>query len=284
MTPTHRLAKLCDAPFPALSEQVPRYDAGRFIQKLRGKLVSKAGSRTYFDWRLLGREAGTCFNSVPSRVSFLHGPIDVVYVPKERKKRERRRHEDDGGEEEEVEQIDQKKSKSDADKLSAVERNITIVNTVLNKKTNEASKRSLEAFEADAKAANLDENEMRRKRRHVEKEGPFVDAVQHLFNPKSFTQTVENIFHFSFLVKKGTAAIHLRDEDEAEKYGGMPGPVVRAFPKGTTPCPRQSIVALNMQVCLFHQCIAPRPKPRHRTACISHSFPLFSSCSFSVPP
>ena len=213
--------------------------------------------RTYFDWRLLGREAGTCFNSVPSRVSFLHGPIDVVYVPKERKKRERRRNEDDGGEEEEVEQIDQKKSKSDADKLSAVERNITIVNTVLNKKTNEASKRSLEAFEADAKAANLDENEMRRKRRHVEKEGPFVDAVQHLFNPKSFTQTVENIFHFSFLVKKGTAAIHLRDEDEAEKYGGMPGPVVRAFPKGTTPCPRQSIVALNMQVCLFHQCIAP---------------------------
>uniref|UniRef100_A0A7S4VDK9 Non-structural maintenance of chromosomes element 4 n=1 Tax=Ditylum brightwellii TaxID=49249 RepID=A0A7S4VDK9_9STRA len=76
--------------------QVARYDAGRLSQKLRSKCTSRGiGSSPNFDWVLLGVEAGACFNSTPSRVSFLCGPIDTTYVPKERKKAQRRRTEED---------------------------------------------------------------------------------------------------------------------------------------------------------------------------------------------
>src|SRR6056300_596015 len=80
-----------------------------------------------------------------------------------------------------------------------------------------------------------------------------IDATQCLFNPKSFTQTVENIFHFSFAVKSGKAAIKTRGLKEAEEYGLEPGPVVMAKDKGDVeiPNPKQAIVALNMKVSLF---------------------------------
>mmetsp|Transcript_2767 Transcript_2767/g.8135 ORF Transcript_2767/g.8135 Transcript_2767/m.8135 type:complete len:409 (+) Transcript_2767:120-1346(+) len=229
--------------------QVPRYDSTRFVQKLRGKLSAKSGSNTYFNWRTLGREAGVCFNSVPSRVAFLNGPVDVVYVPKERKKREKRVVEEESDDEEEQpEELDQKKQKADADKLSAVERNMAIVNKVLNQKSSEAYAKAHEAFKEEEDT--LDPEERKRKKKRVKAKGREVDAVQHLFNPKSFTQTVENIFHFSFLVKKGSAGIAVRSEKEAKEFGGVPGPVVRAYAptkEGETPVPKQAIVSLNMR-------------------------------------
>mmetsp|Transcript_35503 Transcript_35503/g.47659 ORF Transcript_35503/g.47659 Transcript_35503/m.47659 type:complete len:120 (+) Transcript_35503:98-457(+) len=85
--------------------------------------------------------------------------------------------------------------------------------------------------------------------KRAKRHGSDIDAVQYLFNPKSFTQTVENIFHFSFLVKKGSAGIFVRSKEDSEKYGGAKaGPVVRAVGGGAEkPPPKQAIVALNMK-------------------------------------
>jgi len=40
-----------------------------------------------FDWDLLGREVGCCFNAIPGNVTFFSGPIAGEYKPKERKQR-----------------------------------------------------------------------------------------------------------------------------------------------------------------------------------------------------
>jgi hypothetical protein len=84
------------------------------------------------------------------------------------------------------------------------------------------------------------------------KQNPDTDAVQLLFNPKSFTQTVENVFHYSFLVKQGIAGLKVRPK---EKDIGMglkipPGPVAKYIPGENTKTDkpyRQAIVSLNIQ-------------------------------------
>ena len=91
-------------------------------------------------------------------------------------------------------------------------------------------------------------------------------GVKFLFNPKSFTQTVENIFNVSFIVKHGQGEIGIRSLDDCKALGIdenensidddddpfrlLPGPYVKARDskkkiKGSV---RQAVVALNMRV------------------------------------
>mmetsp|Transcript_255 Transcript_255/g.631 ORF Transcript_255/g.631 Transcript_255/m.631 type:complete len:192 (-) Transcript_255:106-681(-) len=81
-----------------------------------------------------------------------------------------------------------------------------------------------------------------------------VCAIQLMFNPKSFTQTVENLYHYSCLVKDGEASLIVRDEKSLDKDSQdvfiEGGPVVKLVPKsskGPSPAPRQAIVSLTMQ-------------------------------------
>lgn len=235
--------------------QVPRYDATRFCAALRTKITSTMGGSggQYFDWLKLGHASGACYCAVPSRVSFLNGPVEVEYVVKERKKPERRRRaaEEEEGEEERPDDVEQKKADTSGDKLSAVERNIKVVSKTLGKRCRDEEMASLERAEKviEEKGDEMDEEAKRRLKKRARKHGAEVDAIKYLFNPKSFTQTVENIFHFSFLVKKGSAGISVRTKEESEKYGGAgPGPIVRTMQNpNEAPIPKQAIVSLNMQ-------------------------------------
>jgi hypothetical protein len=204
-------------------KKVPRYDAVRFSNKLKQKLSTNG----VFDWKKLGAEVGVCFNALPSNVTFLAGPLDADYTPKPRKKQERQKRSSESDDEEEIKPEDVKNQEKDADKLSAVEQNIQTVSDVLSKKSNHERKRVQEQ-------TNLDDLEPAKRQRIGE-----IGAIEYLFNPKSFTQTVENLFHFSFLLKDGRACIYATDDK---------GPMVQPQPQvAEHPPPRQSIISLNMR-------------------------------------
>ncbi|KAL3786500.1 hypothetical protein HJC23_010666 [Cyclotella cryptica] len=248
--------------------QVPRYDAIRLAQMLSKKAsVRTASGSTHFGWKGFGFQVGICFNSLPSHVSFLYGPLDanMDYRVKERKKPEPRKKqaaENDPEEEEHPEDVDQtQKKESDGNELSAVEAHMNIINKTLKKRSKEemeaaisreeeyVSKLSQEIGDCDREEK---ERIIQKKVKHYKAEAQKVNAVQNLFNPRSFTQTVENIFHFSFLVKENKASIEVRDAEKAKELGcGGPGPVIRPLKnnqsEGEVLAPRQAIVSLNMK-------------------------------------
>lgn len=209
--------------------QISRYDAVKLAGKLRNKCCSKDGNS--FNWNALGKEAGACFNALPSQVSFMNGPVEDDYKPKERKERKKRMREEE--EEEEEEELEENKT-NDADKLSAVEKHMKIMSKCLKKRITE---------HCSGKVAEIDSNDKEKKKAVENKtRGEGVCAIQHLFNPKSFTQTVENIFHFSFNVKNGSAGIQVLTDADGNKW-----PFVRATSKKDGILPRQAIVSLNME-------------------------------------
>lgn len=161
------------------------------MQKLSQKCTHRSSKTPdYFDWKFLGTEAGICFNALPERVTFLAGALDQQLPVKVRAARQPR-VKDTTLDEAEVkpESVDPNSNKGDADKLSAMEKAMRVIRKKL--KT-----RSLEEMEAHPSAND--------------EQHPDIDGVQFLFNPQSFTQTVENIFNFSFLIKKGEAEIGVR--------------------------------------------------------------------------
>ena len=199
---------------------------------------------------------GVCFNSLPPNVSFLYGAIDAEYAPKERKKAERKKKvqevEIDDEEDEQPEDVDQGKKKSgDGNELSAVQKHITVINNTLKEKSRESreeASKQLKDFERRLSQGGEDERSIAKKQKKFMKENTHVSAVEVLFNPKSFTQTVENIFHFSFLVKESKGAIRVRSVKEAEEYGGVPGPVIAPHTNEEPKVPTQAIVSLSMKV------------------------------------
>jgi hypothetical protein len=168
-----------------------------------------------FDWKLLGTECGVCFNAPPTGVRFLAGSIDVQgqkAARKQRAKVQRHKAEDEEEIRPEVVAADAAQ-RQDADALSAAEKDMKDLRKLLKKRSLQALQHKMDQYpDADDDVlANL------------EAHGREVDGVQFLFNPRSFTQTVENIFNFSFLVKKGGAAVGVRSpmERDAIKQSGL---------------------------------------------------------------
>jgi hypothetical protein len=222
--------------------QVPRYDADRLARKL----VQKCKAGTNFDWSLLGAQAGVCFNAVPSCVSFLNGPLTDgrTLEVKQRAQRQKREEEDEDVEEERPEDV-KGHTKKDADQLSAIEQSMKVLHKTLQKRVNttyEENKRKL----IDAYDGQIPPKLKKKLKRH----GVEIDAIQYLFNPKSFTQTVENIFHYSFLVKRGNASLRANDKGFGEYLGeeSKGGIFVKYVDVDSShPPPRQAILSLTMK-------------------------------------
>lgn len=209
----------------------------RFSTKLKQNLGVAGGGA--FDWKKLGSEVGVCFNALPSNICFLAGPLDADYTPKQRKKPERRaKVADSDAEEEEPEDV--KRQEKDGDKLSAVEQNICIVERVLKRKCRDAA---CETNEAEDEEDDDDDDDATTERKSLSKSRRLngeIGMVETLFNPKSFTQTVENLFHFSFILKSANAQVYATPDR---------GPMVQTAPPATDehPVPRQAILSLNMR-------------------------------------
>lgn len=232
--------------------KVPRYDADRIVSKLIAKCRTRRGGGSFFDWRSLGVQAGICFNAAPSNVSFLNGPLlhgKEEFVAKKRTKRTRHKmsEEEANAEEEKPEDV-QGHTERGADQLSAVEQNIADVDSALKNKVDKSYLANKKKIKRKHGSDEDKITELTKKlKRHTD-----VCAVNLLFNPNSFTQTVENIFHYSFMVKHGTAQIKVRGEkkkiDDDIKFDA--GPVVKHAPNilKDNPGPaRQAIVSLTMK-------------------------------------
>lgn len=153
-------------------------------------MASTCPGKSGLDWLTLGRECALCYNSLPLEVEYLAGPLDAHLPEKAPRQAAKRRTKDTAtADAKEVlpEQID--KSKTDANSLAATEQTMKVIRETLKARCKEVKEKS-------------DENE--------------IDGVQFLFNPTSFTQTVENIFQFSFLIKKGDAFIGQRSTSLGE--------------------------------------------------------------------
>ena len=202
-----------------------------------------------FDWVSLGVEAGICFNGVPSSVSFLNGPLTEGKPLKVMHRAAR------GGRAAASEEIAVEERPEDvkghttrnADSLCAVQTSMIELEKTLHKKVDERYKEAKRHLTEVYGENNIPPPMLKK----LKKAGAEVCAIQFLFNPDSFTQTVENIFHFAFCIKKGSAAIAVRKEGYYNQDGlkNKGGPRIKYVPpnRSDQPTPKQSIVALTMK-------------------------------------
>lgn len=153
----------------------------KLILALKKQCTSRKGSNSFFDWKTLGVQTGVCFNAVPSKVVFAAGKYDEGIAAKERKAREKKikdKSEVVRPEDQEVEATGDKATMSVAD-VSVLRMRSQI--------TNDYKVKLREAD--DSGSAEL------------------LNPLDVLLDPNSFTKTVENFFHFSFLVKRGNVEV-----------------------------------------------------------------------------
>jgi len=164
----------------ALQSATSWIDEDRFLSLLRRKGMQDPNHPQKFSWAALGGAVGCCYRAVPS-VGFMYGPI--ARPPKEVKARQRR------------------------------EKFVETAEAVVPEQEKEAAQK-----QTDITAQRHDDLEKRLKKsffppgvdpKEASEKLPFLNFI---CQPKSFTQTVENIFDLSFAVREGNVGLEL-DED-----------------------------------------------------------------------
>lgn len=179
-----------------------RFDEDRFVNSLWGKCVQQTFKKgRCFDWGFLGREASICFNAVPSNVRFLSGDIDAPKIAKSRQARSRTVVPEDKTL---VVNVETTSERTHLSKRQGEHPHKEILST-MKRRLKERCAEMYNTNRIKAESIN-DSHSLAKAKLH----GSEIDGIQFLINPNSFTQSVENIFNFSYLVKQGQSEIGVR--------------------------------------------------------------------------
>jgi hypothetical protein len=231
---SHGMAKQADKLLHVLA-----YDPAQLSAQLRAKFRY----RGQFHWKVLGDQAGVCFNKVPAEVTFLSGPLEQDHAVRLRRKPRVRPERMDDVVEEKPEDV----QTTSSDRHTGIgELQIHQMRDILQKECEQAGWSQLQdlSHQLPPEQEGISGKEFNA--------GAYgeVDGLSFVLNGNSFTQTVENIFNLSFFVKEGEVEMNLRDDGVKLK---VLSPEEQEKQK-KNPC-RQTITSLNMrewrQLCDF---------------------------------
>jgi hypothetical protein len=201
------IAKHARARATAIGSTSSAYDAADVVRHLQRRLQDD--DTGHFNWASLGRSVGVCFDKIPN-THFFNGAIDQP--PKEKVVRQKRVRDEEEANYVEVKVVSDENDKKE-EEVNAKRRKVLVkVQAAMQKE--EGRKANVVAQKAK------------------------VNVLDMLVNPTSFTQTVENIFDFSFLVKDGRASMLVDDR-------GLPMTTMTR-PLEVAQAPRQAVVAFTM--------------------------------------
>ena len=158
------------------------------------------------DWEVLGRHACFPYNSRPCLPSSLLGPLSVEKKQRRQTRRRPRNAADTAVREARPEALTREDlSQSDENGLTAI---CTRINTHLTRHLHSAE----QAIEHEARREGItdlqnDERGRALLQKHRMSDSGGVGLFDYVLNPRSFGQTVENMFYVSFLIKEGRFGI-----------------------------------------------------------------------------
>ena len=156
------------------------------------------------DWEVLGRKACFPFNSRPCVPSFLLGPLSVEKKHRTQIQRRARQSKDTAGREARPEALSREDlSQSDENGLTAI---CTRIRTHLNAHVEKAERKIGQAGFATVDDLKTDRGKAVLKNCRIADTGG-VSLFDYVVNPRSFGQTVENLFYVSFLIKEGAFGV-----------------------------------------------------------------------------
>lgn len=157
------------------------------------------------DWELFGKHACFPFNNRPSVPTFLLGPLSVEKKQRAPTQRRAKQTRDTNAREARPETLSKDNlNQSDENSLTAI---CTSIRKLLSQKVDTAMKAVEQAgFRDQEELLTTQRGRNFLRKYHICDTGG-VSLFEFVINPRSFGQTVENIFYVSFLIKEGSVGI-----------------------------------------------------------------------------
>lgn len=156
------------------------------------------------NWAYLGRNACVMYNSRPALSGFLLGPLSVE--KKVRQQTQRRAREEKGEPTQRSRTLQLTEEELDNQEKQSLTAICTEILRLLEQAQEQGEKAVSEAFDPDV---HTDEAAMQQLfDRHNVTSDASIPLFKFCVNPKSFGQTIENLFYVSFLVKEGRAGLN----------------------------------------------------------------------------
>ena len=186
-------------------EQGSAGSSGSQSQRRRGRAdadMDEEEDADQYNWEHLGRHACFPFNARPCLSGFLLGPLSVqkrVRQQTQRRAREARANPANAVRPQELQEEDLEKQET---------ANLTVICGEIRNLLGRVQKKGKQAVEAIVEDGDLEEEDLLDlMREHGISDNECVPLFDFCVNPKSFGQTVENLFYVSFLIKEGSVGL-----------------------------------------------------------------------------